>query len=391
MNSQDNDNIEKEMNEVEKNLQLFTFIREKLNLKPGSYFGFYDTRGFAVLNIFNKITNTNRTLKVSKNAQVLIDTKEYYSVHQYHTKKDMLFFSKFIEEKDGLTITKHGILDENFKVLLPALYDSLQGKTNESYEASINNYCGILNSKFEIIIPLKYREIDYNKNLQVYKAREQINEEGQSIYHIFNQKGTFLKTLHYGLVNFTSRFSCYNIYDTQMPYDAYIEDYDMIGGQGLLDQNFTTLVPPIYDLIFQGKTSIIVYEQRDAVTAHDYESEEAQCAEVYYTLDGGKYGVFDYQKNLIIPFSYNWIEHTSHEEFLLINPDGLLYFYQGEQEDGCWYVQQGHWGLINTKNEIIVKPVYKFINRYENKIIFYNMQATDGSILDLENAMTFQF
>jgi hypothetical protein len=68
---------------------------------------------------------------------------------------------------------------------------------------------------------------------------------------------------------------------------------------------------------------------------------------VIYTLNGGKWDIFDHQGNPVIAVQYNWIGHTFKDDLFVINPAGLMYYYQGEQEDGVWCAKDGLFGLIN--------------------------------------------
>lgn len=391
--------FEERQAEMQQTRDIFELICSRLNLKYGEFFGFRDTRGFVVLNIYKDQGDKTRVLKVSETAEILVDTHKYYSVYQSQTKKNVLFYSELRDKPDGYKTTRAGVLDDNFEILLPARYDSLLDINEDSYLATIDDYAGILDSKFEIIIPLKFREIEYNKFLKIFKAREQVNREDEnedeipenSIYWIYGQNGMLLQKLEYGLVNFANSPSHYTVYDIGFFYDQYVDHTSMIGRQGLLDHSFKTIIPPVFDLISKGKKFILVYEERDATIGRDYESEEAQAAECYYTLDGGKWGVFDYEGNLIIPVECNWIAHTFNDDLFLINPTGLMYYYQGEQEDGVWCAKNGLWGLINSKNEILVAPAYKHYSMYEDKIIFCNRLSADYEILDVEQALTICF
>lgn len=382
--------FEERQTEMQQTRAVFDLICNRLNLKYGSFFGFRDTRGFVVLNIYKDKGDKTRVLKVSETAEVLIDTHNYYSVYQSLTKRNVLFYNELREQPDNYKTTRAGVLDENFEILLPARYDSLQDINADHYLAFINDYAGILNAKFDIIIPLNFREIKYNAALKIFKAREQITNEDQesSRYWIYDQNGILLKTLEYGLVNFASHPSFFTVYDIGVFYSDYVDYTTMIGRQGLLDDSFKIVIPPLYDLIFMGEKFILVYEERNAVIGRDYESEDAQGAECFYTLDGGKWGVYDHSGSLIVPFEYNWIDHTFNDDLFLINPSGLMYYYRGEQEDGVWYVKDGLWGLIDSQNKIIVEPVYKYNRFYSDKIIFFNREGADMSILDMEDAIT---
>ena len=391
--------FEERQAEMQQTRDIFDLICSTLNLKYGEFFGFRDTRGFAVLNIYKHQGEKTRVIKVSETAEVLIDTHKYYSVYQSQTKRNVLFYSGLRDQPDGYKTTRAGVLDENFEILIPAQYDSLNDINENSYLATIDDYAGILDSKFEIIIPLKFREIEYNKTLKIFKAREQINRKiekedentEESVYWIYDQNGMLLQKLEYGLMNFANSPSHYTVYDIGSFYGEYVDQTSMIGRQGLLDQSFKTIIPPVYDLILKGKKFILVYEQRNAAIGRDYESEEAQGAECYYTLDGGKWGVFDHEGKLVIPVECNWIAHTLKDDLFLINPTGLMYYYQGEQEDGVWCAKDGLWGLINSKNETLVEPAYKHYHMYDDKIIFCNRQNADYEILDIEDAHTICF
>ncbi|MEN2398706.1 WG repeat-containing protein [Flavobacterium sp. MC2016-06] len=389
--------FEERQTEMQQTREIFDLICSKLNLKYGEFFGFRDTRGFVVLNIYKDQGDKTRVLKVSEAAEVLIDTHRYCSVYHSQTKRNVLFFSEIRDKPNEYKTTREGVLDENFEILVPAVYDSLRDINEESYLATIDDYHGILNSKFEIIIPLKFREIEYNKTLKIFKAREQIQKgkddddlEG-SMYWIYDQNGLLLTTLDYGLVNFVHDPYFYTVYDIGVFYSCYIDDKSMIKRQGLLDQNFRTIIPPLYDLISKREKFILVYEKRNAVSGNDYESEEAEASECFYTLDGGKWGVFNHEGSPVIPIEYNWIEHTFKDDLFVISRTGLMYYYQGEQEDGVWCPKDGLYGLINSKNEIIVKPAYKHYHMYENRIIFCNRQSADYQILDIEDALTIYF
>lgn len=391
--------FEERQAEMQQTRDIFDLICSTLNLKYGGFFGFRDTRGFVVLNIYKDQGEKTRVLKVSETAEILIDTHEYYCVYQSQTKRNVLYYSELRDKPEGWKTTRAGVLDENFEILTPARYDSLIDINQDSYLATINDYAGILDSKFEIIIPLKFREIEYNKTLKIFKAREQINWEDEnedenlegSIYWIYDQNGILLQKLEYGLVNFTNSPSHYTIYDIGAFYGSYVDQTSMIGRQGLLDHSFKTIIPPVYDLILKGLKFTLAYEERNAVVGRDYESEEAEGSECYYTLDGGKWGVFDGEGSLVIPVEYSWIAHTFKDDLFLINPTGLMYYYQGEQEDGVWCAKDGLWGLIDSKNQIIVEPSYKHYSMYEDKIIFYNRQSADYEILNMEDALTIHF
>ncbi|GEM_PF-1890108 len=380
---------EKRFLEMERIRKVFDSICNKLNLKYGDFFGFYDTRGFAVLNLFDTITNTNRALKVSEAGEILIDTTDYYSINQSHTKKDILFFSVFIEKADGYTETKTGILDENFEIVLPAIFDSIQVLNPESFLVSNGSFCGVMTTTFETIIPLAFREIEYNETLEVFKAREVINDKGHSVYHLFDQNGMLIKKLEYGLITFENDPSYYTIYDTKVGSDFYYDNTDMIGNRGLLDRNFKMIIPPVYDMIFRGHASIIVYDRKNAEPDFDPDFLSSPSLDSFFVLDGGKCGVFDYNQNLQIPFVYNWMEPTFDSTLFLINPTGLLYYSRYIQDNnGHWDVQGGKWGLISNSNKVIVAPVYNFVAQYEDNVIFYNQQSENGTILDIENAVT---
>lgn len=391
--------FEERQAEMQQTRGIFDLICSTLNLKYGEFFGFRDTRGFVVLNIYKDQGAKTRVLKVSETAEILIDTHEYYSVYQSQTKKNVLFYSELRDKPDGWKTTRAGVLDENFEILIPARYDSLHDINQDSYLAVIDDYAGILDSKFEIIIPLKFREIEYNKTLKIFKAREQINTETEnedenpegSIYWIYDRNGIMLQKLEYGLVNFANSPSHYTVYDIGAFYGQYVDQTSMIGRQGLLDQSFKTIIPPVYHLILKSGKFILVYEKRNAVVGRGYESQEAEGSECYYTLDGGKWGAFDHEGELLIPVEYNWIAHTLKDDLFLINPTGLMYYYQGEQEDGVWCAKDGLWGLINSKNQIIVEPAYKHYIMYEDKIIFCSRLSANYEILDMENALTISF
>jgi len=391
--------FEERQSEMQRTREIFDLICSRLNLKHGEFFGLRDTRGFVVLNLYNHQGGKTRVLKVSETAEILLDTHKYQSVHHPQTKRNVLLFSEQRDKPDGYKTTREGVLDENFEILVPAVYDAVRDINEDSFLVDIDDNAGILNSKFETIIPLKFREIEYNKTLKIFKAREEVHkgkdEDGNDIqasrYWIYDRNGLLLQTLEYGLVNFVHDPSFYTVYDIGTFYSHYADDTAMIKQQGLLDQNFKTIIPPLYDLISKRGKSILVYEKRNAVSGNDYESEEAEAAECYYTMDGGKWGAFDQEGKLVIPIAYNWIDHTFKDDLFVISRTGLMYYYQGGQEDGVWCPKDGLYGLINSNNEIIVEPAYKHYHMYDDRIIFCNRHSANYEILDIEDALTIHF
>jgi hypothetical protein len=162
--------FEERQSEMQQTREIFDLIRSRLNLKYGEFFGLRDARGFAVLNLYNNQGGKTRVLKVSETAEILIGTHKYQSVHHPQTKRNVLLFSELRDKPEGCKTAREGVLDENCEILVPAVHDAIRDLNEDSFLAVIDDYAGVLNAAFETIIPLKFKEIEYNKTLKIFKA-----------------------------------------------------------------------------------------------------------------------------------------------------------------------------------------------------------------------------
>ena len=200
--------------------------------------------------------------------------------------------------KDG----KYGYMDKEKNIIIPLVYDEIEGFLNGLAVVCLNDKYGVINKKGEIVIPINCRKI---------------NRWGDSIFSIetdsfekkyFNAKGEEIL----GLNKYNKRYS-FN--------DGIIEVCDK-NKHGYVDiSNGKEIIPCIYEDGYKYSDGIIAVKK------------------------GKKWGGINKENQMIIPFVYD-----SHFEF----------------EDGLAVVKNQKEGVIDKKNNIVIPFKYNYITKLNN-------------------------
>jgi hypothetical protein len=141
------------------------------------------------------------------------------------------------------------------------------------------------------------------------------------------------------------------------------DEGEIVGKVGLLDKQGAELIPPLYYLLQLEEEFITAMKAGDLIWDDDHDTDWE--ADIDYVLGGGKWGVIDWEHKIIVPFNYEYIldckPYVNAAGLFLVNKDGRLNYRLGHQEDyGTWDALGGKWGLINSKNEVLVPPAYRY-------------------------------
>ena len=252
--------------------------------------------------------------------------------------------------------TKHGVVDEEGREYVSFAYDNFDlikaggGERDNVYRCSLNGYCGLVNSKNNVLLPCEYTSISEVKG-NIYKTFK----DGKYGYVALN-----------GTQSVTVKIPC--VYSN---IDSYVVGKPILaslsGKWGLIDSNNKVIVPLEYDRIEDYNDKGLVWVEKD--DRYGFYSKDGsllqpcdigelytlspygtKCSIAYeacpelsnnyvFIVRGGKTGLMDGQTcKTLLPCSY---EHLSP----VIN--GKLF-----------YKSDGKWGIVTQDNKAVQRAVF---------------------------------
>ncbi len=295
-----------------------------------------------------KTDNKNKNFGlVDKNYDVLIDENKY----DYITKtciNDVFLCNNEKENYSELYNIKTKTLTK-----LKKKYNSLgSAETSHFYIATIsNNYNTsyfFLNEKFEEVALPKFRSINYDYDLQLYKCELPAVENDS--YN--NQKCIYLNK------NLTKQtFSINGKKYEELRYIRFLSSKAK-----LLEVDDENYFLNINDTFLKVKESNIFHDTLQNYIVINY---------------GGIYGIADLEGNTLLPTKFKYISYNYLSEYIsakvddnfsyIIEKNGKILF-NGKYEltthlaNNCYMVKkQGYYGVVNKNDEIILPFEYKFM------------------------------
>jgi hypothetical protein len=233
-----------------------------------------DTTGRNIIKPWEKVLN-KETLKryvIGKsNVQnkILTPLEKLKQMYDSIISKDNFFIVK----KNN----KYGLLDKNFKLVIPVEYDLIYFYDNDYFKVKKNNKFGIYDKNSKLVIPVEYDDVDiYNGNFKVQKNNK---------YGLYDKNFKLVIPVEYDLIYF---------YDN----DFFIVKKN--NKYGLLDKNFKLVIPVEYDLIY-------FYD-------NDY----------FKVKKNNKFGIYDKNSKLVIPVKYDYIYFDYDNGNFKVEKDGKV-------------------------------------------------------------------
>jgi len=229
-----------------------------------------------------------------------------------------------------------------------------------------NNLFGLKDSNNNIIIEPKYLEINFLSKLNIFLCKNETN------YDTFNSNGNFLRTLNYSFIT--------NDYPENNEFLLVSEKIESIefndnhiqeiqGKIGIINKEFEVILEPIYDLILMYFNQFFLFKAENLIIDYSLETDWL-IYDAFYGIKGGKWGVADINGNIIVPIEYDLIKPTFEEGIYLANNGGILTYFEGYQDRmGCYSIENGKWGIINSQNQIIKDFKFDEYSLRDEKII----------------------
>ncbi len=253
---------------------------------------------------------------------------------------------------------KYGIMDSTGKILIPCKYENIKYIKNlDTYIVKNNNTYNIIDKNNQILLNRNYLEIDYNDIYQVFIVKDSIEK-----YGILDNKLQWIEPIKYDDI-------------TVLGKDRYIIRRDSIYYEKInrsIEKPEVTnnaininICKPEEDTIHYkkkiiSKQSVLFTDSHTLSPKYDEieitEFKDKYIAEVYHN---GKYGVINENGILIIPIQYNYIE--------------FLFQYDGHNDSetllGIAVEEKNKYGLYNIEGKRILPSIYEEIDN-KNTMIF---------------------
>jgi len=281
---------------------------------------------------------------------------------------------------------KQGLLDQNFKISIPIVYDYLQRcySCNEStniYLVGNNRKYGVVRVNGTEIIPLKYSGISFLlPGLIMTKA-------GKNLYGMVDSNGKVLADTIYSSIR---RRRDANLIDLTTAIRSKV---------GLMDLKGNILLKPVYDYIgnFEnGFTSIGLNDKQGIIDKGGmviiepiYES--VIYKKPYYTVKrDGKYGILSSAGKVIVPIDYNSIYPVGNNFYFekgldkgLMTADKKVFKQLKYQEIipsyGALVIKEDEkYGVIDSSGKIIIPVVYESIEQRQSFLRDGTLKAKKG-------------
>ncbi len=332
---------------------------------------------------------------VNNNGKILAETNIKGSIYAMYKCNKL-----FIVSDDDITAKVYkwsenqlyGAVDDSFNVTIPIIYNKLDALEDNFVVATKNGVSGVYNPINELVVPIGYEKI-----VQDVKCKLIIGFSA-GVYDIYEYDGKKIKSLDYDRIylnskdNLVKSNALINPEDLSVSYslvkaktfkrsannkDDKAVDAQLLNGKwGLLDNEYNELIPPTYNLLYNGPSAALAMTGELNIRAADL----WPGMSAYYLSNGGKWGVVGLHNEELIPILYDWIDFTPNENLFLVNHYGQMFYLKTANRPGFWGISGGKWGLVDRNNQIKVSIDYDVIKIEDHQILF---QKSDKKEIDL--------
>ena len=255
---------------------------------------------------------------------------------------------QFIVEKNG----KYGVVSEKGAVILPLKYSNINSNKN-GYTVKLNEKAGLFNSEGKEIIPISYHWVYTDK----------IDDNIPIVAELNESKAGYINTKNEWVIPPTYRdaFAFRQGLAKVMEVRDYI--YINLKGEPVIQDFDADVIEPSDNTYIVGvrkKCKYMVYDLNgNLLDTYDLLRKNLSDDAIFAVKKGGKWGYIDGYGKVIIPLEYEKV---------------------GDFSEGLAAVRKDNkWGYINLKNEVVIP--FEFTNRgvssFKNGVAKY---YTDGGI-----------
>ena len=263
---------------------------------------------------------------------------------------------------------KWGFIDEKGTVVIKPKYDDARDFQNSLAVVNFKGRWGCINNNGDVVVDFKYRQLfdfsenrsfaqDFNNNWLLIDQFS--NTTAQLEYDAFksfnNGYAPVSKNTHWGIIDKNGHLLVPLVYQSIIPFDSTHFIAKENGKYGIISFNNDKLIDFKYDKIYSIKNGIIraklnsdycFFRIKDMHVSGSFK--EAWDYEYHHTIvnKGGKFHLMDDSFLFIKELDFKRIE------------------FAGEMK---WkYKENGMWGLLNTKGEVLTVPQFEIINNFNS-------------------------
>ena len=243
---------------------------------------------------------------------------------------------------------KYGLIDKTGKTMIPAKYDYVDkfGYSDSLYKVQVGDFFGLVTRQDKIILPIKFKDLDYFYDLPGIVKTESENQS----YQLYNLSGVALTPFYQSIDNNDHGFTV-----------------QQGGYKGLIDKQYKTLIPLKYreiEGLNDGKYLVedmflkkyLIEKNGTMVGTTSYDAmESVRSSEDYSKTIGykvtlkGKRGYLDQHLKTIIPIAYKEVNT------LEIGCDKYIFSTENFKDQ---------YALFNSEGKAIGKALYEYVYYY---------------------------
>jgi len=252
-------------------------------------------------------------------------------------------------------LDKYGMLNENFETLIEPVYERLNAINIEFFIALKNGYYGIVDRNNKTILDFEFIKIfDTTLNNKV------IVRDKSDKYFSFDLKNIALTPLPFDeILSATSNtykapspesYSCFKSIINRTERDKFEED-EIIkynGDWGIIKADGTVKIPNEYTFIDFLRNPKYFKVSIGELKFSYFEDEEgnSRCG-----IENAKWGIIDSNNKIIVPIEYDWINEVESTIWTVYN--GGKVFYNDDYQEDYWTIKGGKLGVYNLDKLII--------------------------------------
>ena len=280
------------------------------------------------------------------------------------------------------------VYNENLQLVLKGAYNSIELGCEGQFIVEKNGKYGVVSEKGAVILPLKYSEINSNKNGYTVKLNEKAG--------LFNSEGKEIIPISYRWI-YTDKI------DDNIPIVAKLD-----GKEGYINTKNEWVIPPTYRDAFAFRQGVAIVKKgrnymcinlKGEAVIQDFDNYVIEPSDNTYIVGVRKeckYMVYDLNGNLLD--TYNLLRNNRSDDAIFAVKKGskwgyidgygkviipLEYEEVGNFSEGLAAVRKDNkWGYINLKNEVVIP--FEFTNRgvssFKNGVAKYYTDSGIGLI-----------
>ena len=280
------------------------------------------------------------------------------------------------------------VYNENLQLVLKGAYNSIELGCEGQFIVEKNGKYGVVSEKGAVILPLKYSEINSNKNGYTVTLNEKMG--------LFNSEGKEIIPISYRWI-YTDKI------DDNIPIVAKLD-----GKEGYINTKNEWVIPPTYRDAFAFRQGVAIVKKgrnymcinlKGEAVIQDFDNYVIEPSDNTYIVGVRKeckYMVYDLNGNLLD--TYNLLRNNRSDDAIFAVKKGskwgyidgygkviipLEYEEVGNFSEGLAAVRKDNkWGYINLKNEVVIP--FEFTNRgvssFKNGVAKYYTDSGIGLI-----------